>query len=67
LGDSKNLHAAPPVPPPGNQVKFQISQTEKGAQATNVEVLVPEEEQSFFGEIKSFNPTKGLREREVWD
>eukprot|EP00434_Breviolum_minutum_P029979 symbB.v1.2.026510.t1/scaffold2652.1/size73958/2 len=46
-------------PSKGNQVKFQISQTEKGAQATNVEVLVPEEEQSFFGEIKSFNPTKG--------
>ncbi|CAL1145458.1 unnamed protein product [Cladocopium goreaui] len=43
----------------GNQVKFQITQTEKGAQATNVEVLVSEEEQSYFGEIKGFNPSKG--------
>eukprot|EP00438_Fugacium_kawagutii_P030603 Skav228340 [mRNA] locus=scaffold1898:132716:135705:- [translate_table: standard] len=40
-------------PSKGNQVKFQISQTEKGTQATNVE------EQSYFGEIKSFNPSKG--------
>eukprot|EP00435_Cladocopium_sp_Y103_P021508 s2576_g5.t1 len=46
-------------PSKGNQVKFQITQTEKGAQATNVEVLVSEEEQSYFGEIKSFNPSKG--------
>ncbi|CAK8988032.1 Cold shock protein CspB (Major cold shock protein) [Durusdinium trenchii] len=46
-------------PSKGHQVKFEISQTEKGAQATNVEVLVSDEEKAYFGEIKSFNPSKG--------
>ena len=47
-------------PSKGSQVKFQITQTERGAQATSVEVLAPQEEQTFFGEIKSFNPSKGF-------
>lgn len=47
-------------PSKGSQVKFQITQTERGAQATSVEVLAPPEEQTFFGEIKSFNPSKGF-------
>mmetsp|Transcript_17176 Transcript_17176/g.30113 ORF Transcript_17176/g.30113 Transcript_17176/m.30113 type:complete len:207 (+) Transcript_17176:65-685(+) len=46
-------------PSKGNPVKFDIGQSEKGTTAVNVTVIVPEEQASYFGEIKSFNPTKG--------
>jgi len=44
----------------GNQVQFTVTSTEKGAAAVNVRVLAPPEEASYFGEIKSFNPSKGF-------
>jgi cold shock protein len=46
----------------GDQVSFNVTQTEKGARATNVKVLTvgPDGLQSFFGELKSFNPNKGF-------
>ena len=34
-------------------------QNEKGTQAQDVNVVVAPEQASYFGEIKSFNPTKG--------
>ncbi|CAE8602172.1 unnamed protein product, partial [Polarella glacialis] len=43
----------------GNQIQFTVAQTEKGSQAMNVTVMVPTGEASYFGEIKSFNSTKG--------
>ncbi|CAE7844501.1 Cold shock-like protein CspLB [Symbiodinium microadriaticum] len=46
-------------PSKGNQVQFEVTQSEKGAQATNVTVLGSPEELSYFGQIKSFNPNKG--------
>lgn len=46
----------------GDQVSFDVTQTEKGARATNVKVLTvgPDGLQTFFGELKSFNPNKGF-------
>eukprot|EP00439_Symbiodinium_sp_Y106_P080612 s162_g19.t1 len=46
-------------PSKGDQVQFEVTQSEKGAQATNVTVLGSPEELSYFGQIKSFNPNKG--------
>ena len=46
-------------PSKGNQVQFRIAESERGSQAVEVEVLVAEEELSYCGEIKSFNPSKG--------
>eukprot|EP00913_Durusdinium_trenchii_P009227 g8674.t1 len=43
----------------GMKVSFNVTQGEKGQQATEVKVLVPPEEAMYHGEIKSFNPTKG--------
>eukprot|EP00930_Biecheleria_cincta_P000057 TRINITY_DN10012_c0_g1_i1.p1 TRINITY_DN10012_c0_g1~~TRINITY_DN10012_c0_g1_i1.p1 ORF type:complete len:247 (-),score=75.60 TRINITY_DN10012_c0_g1_i1:124-786(-) len=44
----------------GQQVQFDVMQGNKGSQATNVKVLAPEDKISYFGEIKSFNSTKGF-------
>eukprot|EP00933_Yihiella_yeosuensis_P071814 TRINITY_DN80052_c0_g1_i1.p1 TRINITY_DN80052_c0_g1~~TRINITY_DN80052_c0_g1_i1.p1 ORF type:complete len:174 (+),score=50.10 TRINITY_DN80052_c0_g1_i1:88-609(+) len=44
----------------GNQIKFSVAQGEKGSYATDVEVLLPPDEISYFGEIKRFNPMKGF-------
>lgn len=46
----------------GDQVSFTVSQSPKGLQASNVKVITasPTGLQSFFGEIKSFNPSKGF-------
>ena len=50
-------------PSKGNQVQFRIAESERGSQAVDVELQVPPEELSYFGEIKSFNPSKGIRHR----
>eukprot|EP00931_Biecheleriopsis_adriatica_P091302 TRINITY_DN65194_c0_g1_i1.p1 TRINITY_DN65194_c0_g1~~TRINITY_DN65194_c0_g1_i1.p1 ORF type:complete len:201 (+),score=61.82 TRINITY_DN65194_c0_g1_i1:53-655(+) len=47
-------------PTKGDQVQFSIAQSEKGTTATDVKVIKPQEEQFYFGEIKSFNPSKGF-------
>jgi hypothetical protein len=41
----------------GDQVSFNVKQSDKGPRATNVKVLTvgPDGMQSFFGELKSFN------------
>ncbi|CAE8584647.1 unnamed protein product, partial [Polarella glacialis] len=46
----------------GDQVSFSVTQGDKGARAANVKVLTvgPDGLQSFFGELKSFNPSKGF-------
>eukprot|EP00442_Polarella_glacialis_P039414 CAMPEP_0115085264 /NCGR_PEP_ID=MMETSP0227-20121206/21823_1 /TAXON_ID=89957 /ORGANISM="Polarella glacialis, Strain CCMP 1383" /LENGTH=178 /DNA_ID=CAMNT_0002474371 /DNA_START=63 /DNA_END=596 /DNA_ORIENTATION=+ len=46
----------------GDQVSFSVTQGEKGARAANVKVLTvgADGSQSFFGELKSFNPSKGF-------
>lgn len=41
------------------EVQFNMIQNEKGTQAQDVNVVVAPEQASYFGEIKSFNPTKG--------
>ena len=46
-------------PAKGDQVQFTPGQTEKGPVAENVRV-VGTEEASYFGQIKSYNPTKGF-------
>jgi len=45
----------------GDQISFNVTKGEKGARATNVKVLTvgADGQQSFFGELKSFNPNKG--------
>lgn len=45
----------------GDQVSFNVTQSDKGARAMNAKVLTvgPDGLQSFFGELKSFNPQKG--------
>jgi len=43
----------------GSQVQFQMTQTPKGMTATNVTVMVAEDEAQYFGTIVSFNATKG--------
>ena len=50
-------------PSKGHQVQFEVMQTDKGSQATNVTVLAPPEELSYFGQIKSFNQNRGSRLR----
>eukprot|EP00441_Pelagodinium_beii_P042989 CAMPEP_0197639722 /NCGR_PEP_ID=MMETSP1338-20131121/14252_1 /TAXON_ID=43686 ORGANISM="Pelagodinium beii, Strain RCC1491" /NCGR_SAMPLE_ID=MMETSP1338 /ASSEMBLY_ACC=CAM_ASM_000754 /LENGTH=374 /DNA_ID=CAMNT_0043212491 /DNA_START=96 /DNA_END=1220 /DNA_ORIENTATION=+ len=46
----------------GDQISFNVTQSEKGARATNVKVLTvgADGQQSFFGELASFNPSKGF-------
>eukprot|EP00442_Polarella_glacialis_P036152 CAMPEP_0115150348 /NCGR_PEP_ID=MMETSP0227-20121206/64994_1 /TAXON_ID=89957 /ORGANISM="Polarella glacialis, Strain CCMP 1383" /LENGTH=399 /DNA_ID=CAMNT_0002560713 /DNA_START=94 /DNA_END=1294 /DNA_ORIENTATION=- len=46
----------------GDQVSFNVTTGDKGARATNVKVLTVGADgmQSFFGELKSFNPQKGF-------
>eukprot|EP00933_Yihiella_yeosuensis_P032694 TRINITY_DN2631_c4_g1_i1.p1 TRINITY_DN2631_c4_g1~~TRINITY_DN2631_c4_g1_i1.p1 ORF type:complete len:200 (-),score=56.94 TRINITY_DN2631_c4_g1_i1:267-866(-) len=44
----------------GNQVKFDVAQTEKGPQAVNVTVDTSPEDAVYFGEIKRYNPNKGF-------
>ncbi|CAE8590083.1 unnamed protein product [Polarella glacialis] len=46
----------------GDQVSFNVTQSDKGPRATNVKVLTvgPDGLQSFFGELKSFNGEKGF-------
>eukprot|EP00933_Yihiella_yeosuensis_P043588 TRINITY_DN38460_c0_g1_i1.p1 TRINITY_DN38460_c0_g1~~TRINITY_DN38460_c0_g1_i1.p1 ORF type:complete len:426 (-),score=97.40 TRINITY_DN38460_c0_g1_i1:242-1438(-) len=46
----------------GDQVSFNVTQTDKGPRASNIKVLTvgPDGLQSFFGELKSFNPQKGF-------
>jgi len=46
----------------GDQVSFSVTKGDKGARAANVKVLTvgPDGMQSFFGELKSFNPSKGF-------
>jgi len=46
----------------GDQVSFSVTKGDKGARAANVKVLTvgPDGMQSFFGELKSFNPAKGF-------
>mmetsp|Transcript_84432 Transcript_84432/g.149372 ORF Transcript_84432/g.149372 Transcript_84432/m.149372 type:complete len:197 (+) Transcript_84432:92-682(+) len=46
-------------PSKGQQVRFSITQTEKGPQAVDVTVVAEPDQMSYFGEIKSFNPSKG--------
>mmetsp|Transcript_44271 Transcript_44271/g.82776 ORF Transcript_44271/g.82776 Transcript_44271/m.82776 type:complete len:209 (-) Transcript_44271:57-683(-) len=46
-------------PDKGDQVQFEILETDKGRQASNVSVLAPPDQMSYFGQIKSFNPSKG--------
>jgi len=46
-------------PSKGDPVKFDLGQSEKGTTAVNVTVMVPEETAAYFGEVKSFNPSKG--------
>lgn len=41
------------------EVQFNTVQNEKGHQAQDVNVVVPPDQASYFGEIKSFNPMKG--------
>lgn len=41
------------------EVQFNTVQNEKGHQAQDVNVVVPPDQASYFGEIKSFNPLKG--------
>mmetsp|Transcript_16270 Transcript_16270/g.18828 ORF Transcript_16270/g.18828 Transcript_16270/m.18828 type:complete len:136 (+) Transcript_16270:103-510(+) len=43
----------------GQTVQFNTVQNEKGHQAQDVNVVVPPDQASYFGEIKSFNPMKG--------
>mmetsp|Transcript_40800 Transcript_40800/g.88388 ORF Transcript_40800/g.88388 Transcript_40800/m.88388 type:complete len:260 (-) Transcript_40800:25-804(-) len=43
----------------GMKVAFNVTQGEKGQLATDVKVMVPPEEATYHGEIKSFNPSKG--------
>lgn len=45
---------------PGDQVSFSASQGPKGVQANDVKILTPPEQQTFFGEIKTWNPQKGF-------
>ncbi|CAJ1351661.1 unnamed protein product, partial [Effrenium voratum] len=47
-------------PNKADQVSFTVGQTEKGPVAENVKVLVAPEEASYFGQIKSYNPSKGF-------
>ena len=47
-------------PSKGDQVKFTVGQTEKGAVAENVTVVSPPEETGYYGQIKSYNPSKGF-------
>lgn len=46
----------------GDQVSFNVATGDKGIRATNVKVVSasPDGLQSFFGEVKSFNPNKGF-------
>eukprot|EP00933_Yihiella_yeosuensis_P008633 TRINITY_DN1141_c2_g1_i1.p1 TRINITY_DN1141_c2_g1~~TRINITY_DN1141_c2_g1_i1.p1 ORF type:complete len:363 (-),score=83.32 TRINITY_DN1141_c2_g1_i1:117-1205(-) len=46
----------------GDQVSFGVTQTDKGPRASNVKTLTvgPDGAQSFFGELKSYNPNKGF-------
>ncbi len=46
------------------EVQFNMIQNEKGTQAQDVNVVVAPEQASYFGEIKSFNPTKGRWDEE---
>eukprot|EP00434_Breviolum_minutum_P038887 symbB.v1.2.034505.t1/scaffold4467.1/size39344/3 len=41
------------------KVAFNVTQGEKGQQATEVKCIVAPEEAMYHGEIKSFNPNKG--------
>mmetsp|Transcript_63959 Transcript_63959/g.150153 ORF Transcript_63959/g.150153 Transcript_63959/m.150153 type:complete len:200 (+) Transcript_63959:105-704(+) len=47
-------------PSKGEQVQFTLGQTEKGPVAENVKVMGAPDEASYFGQIKSYNPTKGF-------
>mmetsp|Transcript_17705 Transcript_17705/g.36541 ORF Transcript_17705/g.36541 Transcript_17705/m.36541 type:complete len:203 (+) Transcript_17705:103-711(+) len=47
-------------PSKGDQVQFTVGQTEKGPVAENVRVVRSPEEAAYFGQIKSYNPTKGF-------
>lgn len=48
------------------EVQFNMIQNEKGTQAQDVNVVVAPEQASYFGEIKSFNPTKGRWDEEMY-
>ena len=47
-------------PSKGDQVQFTVGQTEKGAVAENVKVVSAPEETAYYGQIKSYNPSKGF-------
>lgn len=44
----------------GDQVSFIVTQGPKGIQASNVKVLADPAQQTFLGEVKSYNPQKGF-------
>ena len=44
-------------PSKGDQVQFTVGETKKGAVAKNVKVVSPQV--SYYGSIKSYNPSKG--------
>eukprot|EP00405_Crypthecodinium_cohnii_P020644 CAMPEP_0206471584 /NCGR_PEP_ID=MMETSP0324_2-20121206/31657_1 /ASSEMBLY_ACC=CAM_ASM_000836 /TAXON_ID=2866 /ORGANISM="Crypthecodinium cohnii, Strain Seligo" /LENGTH=370 /DNA_ID=CAMNT_0053945951 /DNA_START=100 /DNA_END=1212 /DNA_ORIENTATION=+ len=45
---------------PGEKVQFNAVSGNKGTQASNVKVLSPPEDCTFYGEVKTWNPSKGF-------